>query len=198
MSPKIHIWNTGPGGGDASADLTPLRNILSSLPPMLDAVEGQTDFRAPEWLAGVRPGSPKTAATDMDGPSRDLHHFSTAVIARAIPSAAGGNLDPPQAHQLGKRALLASGLPEAVSSLSLTKIERGPDPSISVSARSFNPESSAGGENIAVLVASPVSTATSSVPPVTGGYQCGLALFTASIGVGTPPQAQTVIIDSGR
>lgn len=66
MSPKIHIWNTGPGGGDASAGLNPLRNILSSLPPMLDAVEGQTDFRAPERLAGVRPGSPKTV-TKTDG-----------------------------------------------------------------------------------------------------------------------------------
>lgn len=60
MSPKIHIWNTG-GPGDANANLAGLRNIFTSLPPMLDAVEGQTEFRAPEWLAGPRQGSPKEA-----------------------------------------------------------------------------------------------------------------------------------------
>ncbi|GAQ81925.1 hypothetical protein KFL_000940340 [Klebsormidium nitens] len=67
MSPKIHIWNTG-GSGESNASLSGLRNILSSLPPMLDAVEGQTEFRAPEWLAGPRQRSAEEAKVG-DGPS---------------------------------------------------------------------------------------------------------------------------------
>lgn len=57
MSPKIHVWNTG-GSGDGDG-MAPLRNIFSSIPPMLDAVEGQTEFRAPEWLVGRGKGSPE-------------------------------------------------------------------------------------------------------------------------------------------
>ena len=38
---------------------------------MLDAVEGQTEFRAPEWLAGPRQGSPKEAKVG-DGPSKTV------------------------------------------------------------------------------------------------------------------------------
>jgi flotillin len=65
MEPKIHIWTTG-GGSDADS-LAPLRNIFASIPPMLDAVKGQTNFRAPEWLAGPRKGSPEKAAGAAPG-----------------------------------------------------------------------------------------------------------------------------------
>lgn len=101
-----------------------------------------------------------------------------AVNARTAP-ATEGSMDLPA--QLGKRTLLASGLPKAVTSLPLTKIDR-PDPLAHVT--SFGGSSN----NTAVLVATPV--------PLTGGY-FALPSFTASVGVGTPPQPQTVIVDTG-
>lgn len=52
LQPKITIWNTGDQNGsgstmDASA---PIRNIMTSLPPLLSTINEQTGIAPPSWL----------------------------------------------------------------------------------------------------------------------------------------------------
>ncbi len=50
MNPSIHVWNTG-GSGDGPArnndPFSAIRNLFTSLPPMLDAIQSQTDIKIP-------------------------------------------------------------------------------------------------------------------------------------------------------
>ena len=48
LNPKINIWNTGASG--ESDAMSPLRNLFTSIPPMLDAVQTQTGVRMPSWM----------------------------------------------------------------------------------------------------------------------------------------------------
>lgn len=49
LQPKISVWNTGAG---SEADSTaPIRNLLQSLPPLLQTVQEQTGIAPPTWLA---------------------------------------------------------------------------------------------------------------------------------------------------
>jgi flotillin len=48
LQPKINIWNTG-----STSEQNPyaaLKDIFTSLPPMLDAVQTQTNIKLPNWL----------------------------------------------------------------------------------------------------------------------------------------------------
>ena len=50
MNPSIHVWNTGSGdNGDSFASI---RNLFTSLPPMLDAIQSQTNIKIPGGLMG--------------------------------------------------------------------------------------------------------------------------------------------------
>lgn len=44
LQPKINVWKTGGSGGD------PLQKLFTSLPPMLDALESQTNIKMPSWM----------------------------------------------------------------------------------------------------------------------------------------------------
>jgi flotillin len=50
LQPKINIWNTGDKAGASGDAMSPIRQLFTSLPPMLDAVTGQTDVQLPSWL----------------------------------------------------------------------------------------------------------------------------------------------------
>lgn len=52
LSPKITIWNTGDqnGNGGAMDALAPIRNIMTSLPPLLSTINEQTGISPPSWL----------------------------------------------------------------------------------------------------------------------------------------------------
>ncbi|KAK9828845.1 hypothetical protein WJX72_002382 [[Myrmecia] bisecta] len=63
LFPKINIWNTGAGGGAADANaMAPIRNLFTSLPPMLEALQQQTNVQLPAWLPQNGP-SPAVAST---------------------------------------------------------------------------------------------------------------------------------------
>ena len=62
MQPKINVWNTGAGGEGGADAMAPLRNIFTSLPPMLDALGTQTNVQLPSWLP--RPGAEGGASGD--------------------------------------------------------------------------------------------------------------------------------------
>ena len=48
MNPKINLWTTGKeGSGDV---YKPLQQLFQSLPPMLDAVQSQTNVTLPSWM----------------------------------------------------------------------------------------------------------------------------------------------------
>ncbi|BDA45928.1 Flotillin-like protein 2 [Coccomyxa sp. Obi] len=50
LNPKINIWTTS-GGAEGAADaMAPLKNLFTSLPPMLDAVQSQTGMKLPSWM----------------------------------------------------------------------------------------------------------------------------------------------------
>lgn len=48
LEPKINIWNTGSQGDNQP--YTSLKNLFTSLPPMLDAVQSQTGIKLPNWM----------------------------------------------------------------------------------------------------------------------------------------------------
>lgn len=48
MAPKINIWNTGTSND--SNPLATIKELFTSLPPMLDAVQSQTNIKMPGWL----------------------------------------------------------------------------------------------------------------------------------------------------
>lgn len=49
LNPKINIWSTG-NGDNAGDAMAPLKNLFTSLPPMLDAVQSQTGMKMPNWM----------------------------------------------------------------------------------------------------------------------------------------------------
>jgi len=57
LQPKINVWTTGTDVGDATWG--PLQKLFQTLPPMLDAVQSQTDIRLPSWIASASALSPK-------------------------------------------------------------------------------------------------------------------------------------------
>ena len=52
LQPKITIWNTGDqnGSGNAMDASAPIRNIMTSLPPLLSTINEQTGIAPPSWL----------------------------------------------------------------------------------------------------------------------------------------------------
>jgi flotillin len=52
LAPKITVWNTGEQGANGSAmdASAPIRNIMSSLPPLLTTIQEQTGISPPSWL----------------------------------------------------------------------------------------------------------------------------------------------------
>ena len=52
LNPSIHVWNTGAAGGDGTSSdpYAAVRNLFTSLPPMLDAVQNQTAVKLPNWM----------------------------------------------------------------------------------------------------------------------------------------------------
>jgi flotillin len=75
LQPKINIWNTGDA---TSADaMAPLRNLFTSLPPMLDALATQTSVQLPSWM----PQGAKTEAGTSDNAARSLPAVQKPVQA---------------------------------------------------------------------------------------------------------------------
>ena len=72
MQPKINVWTTGAGGGEQGAAdaMAPMRNLFTSLPPMLEALGTQTDVKMPSWLpqhaAQVDAGEGSAASPDTE------------------------------------------------------------------------------------------------------------------------------------
>ncbi len=62
LQPKINIWQGAGGGGvNGGSDVYgPLKQLFSSLPPMLDAVSQQTNIQLPGWM-------PQNAPAAADG-----------------------------------------------------------------------------------------------------------------------------------
>ncbi|CAL8462080.1 g1611 [Coccomyxa elongata] len=50
LNPKINIWTTGATAEGAANAMAPLKNLFTSLPPMLDAVQSQTGMKLPSWM----------------------------------------------------------------------------------------------------------------------------------------------------
>lgn len=48
LEPKINIWNTG--NQDDNQPYNALNKLFTSLPPMLDAVQSQTNIKLPNWM----------------------------------------------------------------------------------------------------------------------------------------------------
>ncbi|KAF2402476.1 flotillin domain protein [Trichodelitschia bisporula] len=73
LQPKISVWNTGSGAGEADAG-APLRNLYQSLPPLLETVREQTGITPPTWLVGMPPveggqQGGKTETKALSGPN---------------------------------------------------------------------------------------------------------------------------------
>ncbi|CAL5221082.1 g3209 [Coccomyxa viridis] len=49
LNPKINIWTTGNGDGPSADSMAPLRNLFTTLPPLMDAVGSQAGMRMPSW-----------------------------------------------------------------------------------------------------------------------------------------------------
>lgn len=55
LAPKLNIWTTGAGGsspgtGGPTEAFGPLHSLFTSIPPMLSAVQSQTDVKMPSWM----------------------------------------------------------------------------------------------------------------------------------------------------
>ncbi len=50
LQPKINVWTTGGSSGD---ELQPLQKLFQGLPPMLEAIEQQTNIKLPAWMPQV-------------------------------------------------------------------------------------------------------------------------------------------------
>ncbi|KAG2411752.1 hypothetical protein HFD88_009308 [Aspergillus terreus] len=53
LQPKITSWNTGGSANGSSDSMAPVRNIMQSLPPLLDTIHEQTGISPPSWLAQI-------------------------------------------------------------------------------------------------------------------------------------------------
>ncbi|EAU29850.1 conserved hypothetical protein [Aspergillus terreus NIH2624] len=53
LQPKITSWNTGGVANGSSDSMAPVRNIMQSLPPLLDTIHEQTGISPPSWLAQI-------------------------------------------------------------------------------------------------------------------------------------------------
>ncbi len=51
LQPKITCWNTGDGAGSSNDGMGAIRNIMTSLPPLLSTINEQTGIAPPSWLA---------------------------------------------------------------------------------------------------------------------------------------------------
>lgn len=47
LQPKINVWTTGGASGD---ELGPLQKLFTGLPPMLEAIQQQTNIKMPAWM----------------------------------------------------------------------------------------------------------------------------------------------------
>lgn len=47
LQPKINVWTTGGASGD---EFSPLQKLFTGLPPMLEALQQQTDVKLPSWM----------------------------------------------------------------------------------------------------------------------------------------------------
>ena len=50
LAPKITVWNTGDQSGNTMDASAPIRNIMTSLPPLLSTINEQTGIAPPSWL----------------------------------------------------------------------------------------------------------------------------------------------------
>ena len=64
LSPKITVWNTG---GDAESSLSPIHNIMQSLPPLLSTIQDQTGICPPNWLAQMPKDPPAAEKPYVNG-----------------------------------------------------------------------------------------------------------------------------------
>ena len=64
LQPKISVWNTGEGNADTGA---PIRNLMQSLPPLLQTVQEQTGIQPPSWLATMPPQGPQQHQGEPSG-----------------------------------------------------------------------------------------------------------------------------------
>jgi flotillin len=55
LNPKVTIWNTGPEASNGSV-MTPIKEIMKALPPLMTTVQEQTGFKFPDFLG--KPYSP--------------------------------------------------------------------------------------------------------------------------------------------
>lgn len=58
LQPKINVWNTGAGSGEADS-MAPIRNLFQSLPPLLSTIQDQTGMLPPSWLAQMPQRGPE-------------------------------------------------------------------------------------------------------------------------------------------
>lgn len=69
MQPKITTWTTGSEAGSADSG-APIRNIMQSLPPLLNTIHEQTGIAPPSWLAQMPPqqsGVPAAKVAPVNG-----------------------------------------------------------------------------------------------------------------------------------
>eukprot|EP00891_Asterochloris_glomerata_P008705 jgi/Astpho2/8705/Aster-05272 len=57
LQPKLNIWTTGTADGTSADAMGPLRNLLQGMPPMLEALQQQTNVQMPSWLPQAIPRS---------------------------------------------------------------------------------------------------------------------------------------------
>lgn len=50
LAPKMTIWNTGDQSGNGVDPFAAIRNIMTSLPPLLSTINEQTGIAPPSWL----------------------------------------------------------------------------------------------------------------------------------------------------
>ncbi|KAF2417520.1 flotillin domain-containing protein [Tothia fuscella] len=64
LNPKINVWDTGAGGGAGAMD--PIKNLMTSLPPLLSTIHDQTGMQPPAWLMQMPNGEQNSAMVTKD------------------------------------------------------------------------------------------------------------------------------------